>query len=142
MKKSCLITTIVVVNLILALAFYSYKVLIWDIKPKKITGETLGVKGSIEFYYLNSSLSASCIQVRKIQNTNPSNLNGDIKYETQEEFVLENYEHYDNMVGYCLHGDSLTIFLRKGYLLGKHSSNFVECDTFQLNINDVKYKIK
>jgi hypothetical protein len=142
MKKSCLITTIVVVNLIVAFAFYSYKALVWDVEPTKITGHTFGVKGSIEFYYLNGSLSVSCIQVRRIQNTNPGNLNGIITYEKQEEYVLENYEHYDNLVGYCLSGDTLTIFLKKGYWLDKQSSNFVSCDTFQLNINDVKYKIK
>jgi hypothetical protein len=141
MKKICLITTIVIGILILSFVVYFFQTggLLGKTSPIHITGVTLGVKGSIEFYYINESLSADCIQVRKIRNINPGNLNGAITYEKQEEYVLENYEHYDNMVGYCLRGDTLTIFLKKGYWL---TSNFVECDTFQLNINDVKYKIK
>ena len=75
-------------------------------------------------------MSASCIQVRKIEE------------ETKEEYLLENYEGYDNMVGYCFRRDTITIFLRKGYWIGNRSSNFVECDTFHLNINNVKWKIK
>jgi hypothetical protein len=144
MKKGCIITAIVTAILILSLVVYSFQSggLLGDTSPTHITGHTLGVHGSIEFYSVNDPLSVSCIQVRKKHNINPDNFNGTITYEDQEEYILENYENYDNMVGYCLQGDSLTVFLRKGYWLGKHSSNFVECDTFKLNINDVKYKIK
>lgn len=45
------------------------------------------------------------------------------------------------MVGYTLSKDTLTIYLKQGYWL-KDSSNFVECDTFHLNINNTKWRVK
>ena len=132
MKKGSLITAIVAVILILSVVIYFFQSfsIFGSEQPVYISEHSLGVKGSIKFFYINSPVSASCIQVRKIDK------------ETNEEYLLENYEHYNNMVGYCLRGDSMTIFLRKGYWLGRQSSNFIECDTFHLNINDVKWKLK
>jgi hypothetical protein len=95
-----------------------------------ITEHSLGVKESISFVYINSSLSSSYIQVRKVNK------------ETNEEYLLETYQNYDNMVGYALCKDTLAVFLRKGYWINSNSSNFIECDTFHLNINNIKWKIK
>jgi len=130
MKKGCLITAIVTLILIITIVICLPKALDFSTPPTYITGYSLGIKGSIKFFYAGDALSASCIQVRKIDN------------ETNDEYLLENYKGYDNMVGYCLRGDSITVFLRKGYWIGKQSSTFVECDTFHLSINDVKWKIK
>jgi len=132
MKKRCFIAAIVSVILILSGVIYFFQTfkLVGGESPTHITGYTLGVKGSIEFFYINSSLSACCIQVRKIDKR------------TNEEYLLENYENYDNMVGYCYSGDSLTIFIRQGYWLGRRHSNSVECDTFHININNTKWKLK
>ena len=130
MKKGCLITAIVTLILIITIVICLPKALDLSTPPTYITGYSLGVKGSIKFLHVGGALSTSCIQVRKIDK------------ETNDEYLLENYKGYDNMVGYCLHGDSITIFLRKGYWMGKQSSTFVECDTFHLNINDVKWEIK
>jgi len=144
MKKSFLITIIVTAILILFFLFYFFQTfkLVENSPPTHITGTSLGVKYSIEFFYVNSPLSVSSIQVRKIHNMlNSGNYNG-IPDESHEEYLLENYKNYDNLIGYSLCGDSITIYLRKGYLIKTQSSNFVECDTFHLNINNVKSKIK
>ena len=89
----------------------------------------MGGKESISFVDIDSPLSASYIQVRKINK------------ETKEEYLLESYKNYDNMVGYTLIKDTLIVYLRQDYLL-KDSSDFVKCDTFHLNINDTKWRIK
>ena len=130
MKKCCLITTILTGILIISFVIYRFQVLNFSTSPTYITGYSLGVKGSIKFFYIDSSISASFIQVQKIEDG------------TNEKYLLENYEGYDNMIGYGLRGDTMTIYLRKGYWIGKQSSNFVECDTFHLNINNVKWKLK
>ena len=94
-----------------------------------ITGMRIDERYSIEFYNVTSPISTNCIQVRKINN------------KTKEEYLLENYEKFDNMIGYCLSGDSMTIYIRKGHRV-KTQSDSILCDTFYLNINDVKWKIK
>ena len=129
MKKGHLIIAV-----ILSLILFSFIFLLSQFnfkeKPTYITEHSLGIKEFISFVYVNSFLSASYIQVRKINK------------ETKEEYLLEAYQNYDNMVGYTLHKDTLTVFLRKGYLINRNSSNFIECDTFHLNINNIKWKIK
>lgn len=120
MKKYLIIT------IALLLILFSYIFLTSQLdpgsEPTNIAGHSLGIKESISFVYINSSLSASAIQVRKINK------------ETKEVYLLETYQNYDNMVGYTLRKDTLTVFLRKGYWLGRKSSQFVECDTFCINI--------
>jgi hypothetical protein len=149
MKKGCLITTAILILSFVVCFVYFFQTgsLPENTPPTYITETGLVGKYSIEFYYVKSSLSANCIQVRKkIQklrdSSNDTGYNGHIYRETLEEYILENYEHYDNMIGYCLRGDSLSIFLRKGYNCCADSFDSIQCDTFQLNINDVKYKVK
>ncbi len=129
MKKLYLILVTAFVLIISFVVCYS-QALDLSTPPTYITGHSLGVKGLINFFAIRSSLSANCIQVRKTDN------------ETSKEYLLENYDGYDNLVGYSLHGDSLVVFLRGGYELNDHFSNAVECDTFHLNINNVKWEIE
>jgi hypothetical protein len=103
----------------------------------------LNVQYGFQFYRVSSPLSAGSIQIRQIHNVLISgNYNGGPREESHEVYLLAEFDGYDNMVAYSLQGDSMIIYLRKGYWLGKQSSNFVECDTFHLNINDVKWKLK
>jgi hypothetical protein len=119
----CLITFVVIGISIISYVLYFFAAIEKTTPPTYITERSLGVKGSIKFFYISSSLSASFIQVRKIDN------------ETKKEYILENYESYDNMVGYCLKGDSLTVFLKKGYSSCTDAGS--KCDTFKLNVNDI-----
>ena len=129
MKRGYLITVIILV-LIFSLGVYVFQTFNMSTPPTYITEHSLGAHGSIRFVYINSSLSASYIQVRKIDKN------------TNKEYLLESYEHYDNLVGYNLRANCMTVFLRKGYLISSQSSNVIECDTFHLNINNIKWKIK
>jgi len=133
MKKGCRITAIVTAILILSFIIFVFYFLYTFSSGMTgrvhITETNLDVRYSIKFDYVTSPLSANFIQVLKIDN------------KTKEEYLLENYDNYDNMVGYCLQGDSMTIYLKGGYRVNKQSSNYIECDTFHLNINDVKLKL-
>ena len=122
---------IITAIILLILFYYIFLVSSLDLteKPTYITEHSLGGKESISFVDIDSPLSASYIQVRKINK------------ETKEEYLLESYKNYDNMVGYTLIKDTLIVYLRQDYLL-KDSSDFVKCDTFHLNINDTKWRIK
>jgi len=93
--------------------------------PTLITEMNFDDRYSIKFYCVSSYF-----QVRKIDN------------KTKEEYLLKNYRYYDNLVGYCLQGDSMTVYLRSGYEINKQSSDYIKCDTFHLNINDVQWKIE
>lgn len=129
MKKKRLIIVVILLLILFSFIFLWNQFNINE-EPTCITEHSLGVKESINFIYSNSSLSASYIQIRKINR------------ETKEEYLLEAYQNYDNMVGYALRKDTLVVFLRKGYWINSNSSNFIECDTFHLNINNIKWKIK
>ena len=128
MKLGYFITIIVIaisIVSVVAVAIYFFETggITGNTSQQYITGISLGVKGSIKFFYISSPISASFIQIRKIDE------------ETKEEFILENYEGYDNMVGYCLKRDSLAVFLKKGYSSCTDAGS--KCDTFKLNINDI-----
>lgn len=122
---------IITAIILLILFYYIFLASSLDLteEPTHITEHSLGEKESISFVDIDSPLSASYIQVRKINK------------ETKEEYLLESYKNYDNMVGYTLSKDTLIIYLRRDYWL-EDSSDFVKCDTFHLNINDIKRRIK
>ena len=126
MKRGCFISGIISLILISSLVICFFQAVDFSTPPTCITEHSLGVNGSIKFMYVNSSLSASAIQILKINK------------KTKEEFLLKNYEGYDVLVGNTLRRDSLTIFLRQGYWLGHTSSNLVKCDTFHLAIDKVR----
>lgn len=130
MKKKTLIVVVLLSVVALFLFIFLLSLFNFKEKPTYITEHSLGLKESIRFVYVNSSLSVSCIQIRKIDK------------KTKDEYLLETYQNYDNMIGYTLSNDTLTVFLRQGYWLNKSSSDFIKCDTFHLNINNIKWKIK
>jgi len=146
MKRSYIITIIVTAILILLLIIYFFQKCNSEEKfpPTLITRVRLSVQYDFEFYYVSSPLSIGSIQVRQIHNTLISgNYNGGPREETHEVYLLEEYEGYDNLVAYSLYReDSITVFLRKGYSCCEDSSGFVKCDTFHLNIYNVKYLLK
>jgi len=145
MKRSYLIITIVTASLMLLLAIYFFQKYNSEKKlpPILITSVRLNVQYDFEFYYVSSPLSIGSIQVRQIHNTLVSgNYNGGPREETHEVYLLEEYEGYDNLVAYSLYRDSITVFLRKGYSCCDDSLGFVKCDTFHLNIYNVKNLLK
>jgi hypothetical protein len=118
MKKGCIKSVIVSFILILSVVLYFSQAMHYSAPPTYITEHSLGINSPIKFMYVNSSLSASAIQILQVDKA------------TKKERVLHNYEDYDVLVGYTLKGGILTVFLRKGYCLRKSPSDFVKCAIF------------
>jgi hypothetical protein len=129
MKKGCLIAVIVIsISVFSILFFYLWGIThILDLKsPIIIEKFDIGGQKDIQILYVpgNATLMNG-VQVRKINK------------QTKEEYLLENYDRYNYLDKYDFEGQTLTLVLRDTSV-----HHLESIDTFQLNINDVKYKIK
>jgi hypothetical protein len=129
MKKIYLVAVFIIgISVFSFILFYLWGIThILDLKPP-IVIEKIDIGGQIDIqilYVPGNATLMNGVQIRKINK------------QTQEEYLLGNYDRYNYLDEYSLEGQNLTFVLRDTSV-----HHLESVDTFQLNINDVKYKIK
>ncbi|MDR2057208.1 MAG: hypothetical protein LBP83_02800 [Dysgonamonadaceae bacterium] len=128
MKKGYL-SAIIIIVLVISVSIFYY----WSITQifKPVVSVSMGKinideQNEIEILYIpGNATSQNITQIRKINNT------------TKEKYVLGNYERYNYLDKYYLSEENLIIILRDTSI-----HHFESIDTVQLNIQNIKYKIK
>ncbi|MDL2306280.1 hypothetical protein LJC72_13270 [Bacteroides sp. OttesenSCG-928-D19] len=130
MKKGCIISIAIIgIAFFLFLFLYSYagSHLLEPASPILIKTIEVDKQNKIEILYIpGNATSQNITQIRKINK------------KTKEKYVLENYyKRYNYLEKFSLEDKKLSIILRDTNI-----HYFERMDTFQLNIQDVKYKLE
>ncbi|GHT01620.1 hypothetical protein FACS189421_14270 [Bacteroidia bacterium] len=128
MKRIYIIIVCVIGILIISISAFNYLVpqILEPALPVLMEKINLDEQNEIEILYIpGNATSQNITQIRK---TNKK---------TKEKYVLENYERYNYLDRFSLDGENLSIVLRDTSV---HHLESIE--TFQLNVQDVKYKLK
>lgn len=130
MKKSCIVSIAIIgitVFLFLLLYLYAASHLLEPASPILVNKIDIDGQYEIEILYIpGNATSQNITQIRKINKR------------TKEKYVLENYnKRYSYLEKLSIDDNTLSIILRD-----TSDHNLERVDTFQLDMQDVKYKLK